>query len=92
MAKTYRLMGKRGRTTIPFEIRMRMRLGTDSLISYEMKDENTVIVRREKVCDGCKTPDTQEGSILDVINSLSDNEQKHLLRYLTYKLTESEKV
>ena len=86
MEKVYRLIGKRGRTTVPFEIRMKMRLGYNSLISYEMQDDDTVILRREKVCDGCKEPQIKEATILDVLNSLSDNEQKALHRYLTIKL------
>ena len=52
MEKIYKLIGKRGRTTVPFEIRMKMRIGYNSLVSYEMKDENTVILRHEKICDG----------------------------------------
>lgn len=86
MEKVYRLIGKRGRTTVPFEIRMKMRLGYNSLISYEMQDDDTVILRREKVCDGCKEPQIKEATILDVVNSRSDNEQKALHRYLTIKL------
>ena len=49
MEKIYKLIGKRGRTTVPFEIRMKMRIGYNSLVSYEMKDENTVILRKEKI-------------------------------------------
>ena len=70
MSKIYRLIGKEGRTTIPFDIRLKMRIGYNSLLSYEMKDENTIILRREKVCDHCKDTDVREGSILDVVNSL----------------------
>ncbi len=92
MEKIYRIIGKEGRTTIPFALRVKMRIGCNSLLSYEMKDENTIILRREKVCDHCKNPDTREGSILDVINSLTPTEQKHLLRYLAHKLTETEKA
>lgn len=86
MEKVYRLIGKRGRATVPFEIRMKMRLGYNSLISYEMQDDDTVIIRREKVCDGCKEPQIKEATILDVVNSLTDNEQKALHRYLSIKL------
>ena len=90
MEKIYKLIGKRGRTTVPFEIRMKMRIGYNSLVSYEMKDENTVILRKEKICDGCKHPDENEGSILDVVNSLTETEQKALHRYLSIKLSAKE--
>ena len=32
MNKIFKLIGKRGRTTVPFEIRMKMRLGYNSLL------------------------------------------------------------
>ena len=34
MEKIYRLIGKRGRTTVPFEIRMKMRIGYNSLTHF----------------------------------------------------------
>ena len=49
MNKIFKLIGKRGRTTVPFEIRMKMRLGYNSLVSYELKDEDTLILRKEKI-------------------------------------------
>ena len=54
MNKIFKLIGKRGRTTVPFEIRMKMRLGYNSLVSYELKDEDTLILRKEKICVCCK--------------------------------------
>ena len=90
MEKIFKLIGKKGRTTVPFEIRMKMRIGYNSLVSYEMKDENTVILRHEKICDGCKDQTAREGSVLDVINSLTETEQKALHRYLSIKLSAKE--
>ena len=89
MNKIYRLIGREGRTTIPFEIRLKMRILNNSLLSYEIKDENTIILRREKVCDNCKDTDIREGSILDVVNTLTETEQKALHRYLSIKLASS---
>lgn len=91
MNKIYRLIGKKGRTTIPFEIRQKMRIGCNSLLSYEMKDENTIIISREKVCDHCNEHGVKEGSILDVVNSLTETEQKALHRYLSIKLASKER-
>lgn len=89
--KIFKLIGKRGRTTVPFEIRMKMRLGYNSLVSYELKDEDTLILRKEKICDGCKEPTIKEATILDVVNSLSDTEQKALYRYLSIRLSKAER-
>ena len=91
MEKIYKLIGKKGRTTVPFAIRMKLKLGYNSLVSYEMDDDNTVIMRKEKVCDGCKTSGVKEGSILDVVNSLTETEQKALHRYLSIRLATAEK-
>ena len=91
MNKIFKLIGKRGRTTVPFEIRMKMRLGYNSLVSYELKDEDTLILRKEKICDGCKEPIIKEATILDVVNSLSDTEQKALYRYLSIRLSKAER-
>lgn len=92
MEKIYKFIGKKGRTTVPFEIRMKMELGYNSLVSYEMKDDNTVILHKEKVCDGCKPSGVKEGSLLDVVNSLTDTEQKALYRYLSIKLSNTERM
>lgn len=91
MNKVFKLIGKRGRTTVPFEIRMKMRLGYNSLVSYELKDEDTLILHKEKICDGCKEPTIKEATILDVVNSLSDTEQKALYRYLSIRLSKAER-
>lgn len=89
--KVYKLIGKRGRTTVPFDIRMKMRLGYNSLVSYELKDEDTLILRKEKICDGCREPNIKETTILDVVNSLSDTEKKALYRYLSIRMSKPER-
>lgn len=52
MPKIYRFLGKSGRTTIPYPLRVAMNLKRYDLVSYEL-DGDTIIVRREKVCDNC---------------------------------------
>ena len=51
--KIYRILGKMGRITIPFEIRMRQRFAFNDVVSFEEQDDHTVVIRREKVCDHC---------------------------------------
>ena len=41
MEKIYKLIGKRGRTTVPFEIRMKMRIGYNSLAVFLEEQQNT---------------------------------------------------
>ena len=52
--KLLRILGKRGRITIPYEIRQRVGFAYNDVLSFtESSDGRTVIVRREKLCDGC---------------------------------------
>ena len=88
MNKIYRTLGKRGRTTIPYAIRVRLGLSHNDLISFE-EDGDTVIVRREKVCDECDDflDDIDEigddnDALLDFVDDLSDKERMTLFFYL----------
>ena len=50
MANTmYRILGKRGRITIPYEMRQRVGFAYNDVLSFtESEDGRTVLVRREK--------------------------------------------
>ena len=54
MNKIYRVLGKRGRITIPYEIRQRVGLAYNDILSFAESNDKTVIVKREKSCDNCK--------------------------------------
>ena len=55
MNKMYRILGKRGRITIPFEIRKRVGFAYNDVLSFtEAADGRTVVVKREKICSNCK--------------------------------------
>ena len=89
MNKIYRTLGKRGRTTIPYAIRVRLGLSHNDLISFE-EDGDTVIVRREKVCDECDDfyddadipEEDSNDALLDFVDDLSDKERMTLFLYL----------
>lgn len=54
MKKLFRILGKRGRITIPYEIRQRVGFSYNDVLSFtEADDGRTVIVKREKICDNC---------------------------------------
>ena len=72
--KIVRVLGKRGRITIPYEIRVRNKIGYNDILSFEEKDKNTIIVRKEKLCGGC-TPESIP--IEDFIDSLTPEQQQH---------------
>ena len=76
MTKLYRVLGKRGRITIPYEIRQRVGFSYNDVLSFtEAPDGRTVTVKREKICDNCsgtKTADKEtEMTLEDFLDSLS---------------------
>ena len=91
MAKLYRILGKRGRVTIPFEIRRCVGFTYNDILSFtEAADGRTVIVRRERLCDSSKEkeqkPEREDSvTLLDFLNGLSDEQQKAALAHLKLK-------
>ena len=79
------VLGKRGRITIPYEIRVRNKIEYNDILSFEEKDANTIIVRKEKLCGGC-TPEcfdeTNDISIEDFLDSLTPEQQRKATIYL----------
>ena len=88
--KVLRILGKRGRTTIPYEIRKRVGFAYNDVLSFtEGPDGKSVIVKREKVCDNCKAKKDKEASesitLFDFLNGLSEEQQCAALFHLTNK-------
>ena len=93
MTKLYRVLGKRGRITIPFEIRQRVGFTYNDVLSFtESPDGRTVTVKREKICDNCsgtKTADKEaEMTLEDFLESLSAEQQRVALVHLSVKWAE----
>ena len=51
MLKIYRVLGKKGRITIPYEIRQRIGFRYNDVLSFTQQNDGSVLVRREKICD-----------------------------------------
>ena len=85
MRKIVRVLGKRGRITIPYEIRIRNNIGYNDILSFEEKDANTIILKKEKLCGGC-TPEcfdeVDDLSIEDFLDSLTPEQQRKATIYL----------
>ena len=95
MNKLYRVLGKRGRITIPFEIRQRVGFRYNDVLSFtESPDGQTVTVKREKICDNCKPEATADNyaevTLLDFLNSLPEKQQRAALAYLSVKMGDKE--
>lgn len=92
MMQMFRILGKRGRITIPFEIRRRVGFACNDVLSFtEGSDGRTVIVKREKICDNWTAESTQKKedadtiTLFDFLNGLSDEQQKAAFTHLKLK-------
>ena len=54
MNKVIRILGKRGRTTLPYEIRKCLGMCAGDVISFETKDGDYVLVKREQICSSIR--------------------------------------
>lgn len=94
MLKIYRVLGKKGRITIPFEIRQRVGFRYNDVLSFTQQDDGSVLVRREKICDNCNESEEEfEGnfSLEDFLDSLSEKEQRNALLHLSLLWAEKQK-
>lgn len=95
MLKIYRVLGKKGRITIPYEIRQRIGFRYNDVLSFIQQDDGSVLVRREKICDNCKylEEDFEENITLeDFLDSLPEEEQKDALLHLSLLWAEKKRI
>ena len=96
MRKLYRILGKRGRITIPYEIRRRAGFQYNDVLSFTEQDGRTIMVRREKICDNCKetqSPVSKQAAgitLLQFLDGLSKSEQRAALIHLSVKWAEQQ--
>ncbi len=86
MLTMYRVLGKKDRITIPYEIRQRIGFKYNDILSFTQQDDGSVLVRREKICDNCIdiVDDCSENITLeDFLDSLSEEEQRDALVHLS---------
>ncbi len=89
MNKIFRILGKRGRITIPFEMRVQLGIMHNDILSFQA-DGNKVIVTKEKLCSNCtSSEDSKKQIIKEYIESLSPYDQQNLIMQLTSKLVKN---
>lgn len=94
MLKIYRVLGKKGRITIPYEIRQQIGFRYNDVLSFNQQDDGSVVIRREKLCDNCQylEEDFEENITLeDFLDSLSEKEQRDALIHLSLLWAEKQK-
>ena len=90
--RTYRVLGQKGRTTIPLSLRLRLGLRCGDVLSFD-EDNGAVIVRKEKICDRCKgnriLPEHSDtDSFSSFTEQLTMDERRALLTCLIAKFSE----
>ena len=92
--KIYKVLGHRGRITIPLEIREDLDIGCNDILSFELQKDDTILIRKEKVCNNCREENpnavskpTDETTLLDFLNGLSLAEQRAALVHLSLQMT-----
>lgn len=83
--KIYRIIGNEGRITIPYAIRQAVGFLPDDVVSFQLMDADSVLVRREALREKEKTasvskPDT---TLIEYLESLSPKEQFTALVHLS---------
>ena len=84
--KLHRFLGKRGRITIPYEIRKYIGLRHNDILSFTQQNDGSVLMKREKICDDCISIEdecTNDVSLEDFLDSLSEEEQRNALLHLS---------
>lgn len=77
MEKMIRVLGKRGRITIPYEIRVQAGFHYNDVLSFtEGEDGQSIIIRREKLCDNCREAPQQELPEVSLEEFLTDLSQE----------------
>lgn len=89
--KILRILGKKGRITIPYEIRQRVGFRYNDVLSFsEAPDGRTITIKREKLCECDKNGNTEqkknnEVTLFEFLNALSDEQQRAALVHLSLK-------
>ena len=92
MKKIKRILGIKGRTTIPFSVRIGVGFKPGDVISFEAQQDGTVLLRKEQPCDRCREQikeDRRELPLAEVLDGISVAEQKAAFRLLAKRLSEA---
>ena len=93
MNKIYRVLGKKGRITIPYDIRRSVGLKYNDILSFTEEKDNTVLVKREKICNNCQDCGGDESdpiTLENFLDELTPQEQRTALIHLSVKWAEQQ--
>ena len=84
--KIYKVLGKRGRITIPLVIRQKLGFEPNDIISFELQENGSIIVRSEPRCCGCAEESSALISLQDILDELPVEAKRDALVYLSMQL------
>ena len=94
MTKPIKILGKRGRVTIPYEIRQALGFTDNDILSFTAQQDGTLLVRREKLSDDGEEEQAEEkkscDNVMKLLDSLSDSQQREILIKLSVRWAEKE--
>lgn len=74
--KMFRIIGREGRITIPWAIRQKAGFRPDDVVSFQLMEDDSVLVRRESTCGKEKTPGAgRDASITAFLDSLDEKQR-----------------
>ena len=88
-----RILGKRGRTTIPYEFRQILDLRHNDVLTFAINDDKTcVVITKEKICTDCIkfVPYGKEISLDDFLSKMNKDEMLQTIAVLSKALVEKE--
>ncbi len=91
----YRVLGKKGRITIPYVIRKRIGFRYNDILSFTEQNDGSVVIKREKLCDNCidiAEEYSEDITMEDFLDSLSEEEQRDALIHLSLLWAEKQKI
>lgn len=78
MDRIYRIIGKKGRITIPYEVRSALNICRGDILSFQLNGKS-VVITKEKLCDNCRG---DKEALTQAVNNLEDREKYELAVYL----------
>ena len=93
MATIRRVLGKKGRTTIPYEFRQILDLRHNDILTFAMNDDRTcVVITKEKFCTDCIkfVPQNKDVSLDDFLSRMNRNEMLQAIAALSKALVSEE--
>lgn len=93
MATIRRVLGKKGRTTIPYEFRQILDLRHNDILTFAMNDDRTcVVITKEKICTDCIkfVPQGKDVSLDDFLSRMNRTEMLQAIAALSKALVNGE--